>query len=41
MTTPNIYQLHGSEIIVNYSTGELGSIKALEYQDTLQTLNFK
>lgn len=41
MTTPNIYQLHGNQIIVNYSTGDLGSIKAFEYQDTFQTLNFK
>ncbi len=41
MTTPNIYQLRGGQIIVNYSTGDLGSLKSLEYQDALQTLKFK
>jgi hypothetical protein len=41
MTIPNIYQLHSAQITVNYSTGDLGSIKALEYQDAIQNLTFK
>ncbi len=41
MTTPNIYQLHGNQLSVIYSTGDLGSIKAFEYQDAFQTLAFK
>ncbi|MGA7937100.1 MAG: hypothetical protein WCA35_26340, partial [Kovacikia sp.] len=41
MTTPNIYQLHGHQVCIHYSTGELGSIKAFEYQDASQMLTFK
>jgi hypothetical protein len=41
MTTPNIYQLHGHNLSVTYSTGELGSLKSFEYQDAFQTLVFK
>ena len=41
MTIPNIYQLHGHHLSVTYSTGDLGSIKSLEYHDVFQTLIFK
>lgn len=41
MSIPNIYQFHAPQLTINYSTGELGSIRALEYQDPSQKLEFK
>jgi hypothetical protein len=41
MATPNIFQLQGHQLVVTYSTGELGSIKAFEYQDAFQMRMFK
>lgn len=41
MATPNIFQLQGNQLIVTYSNGELGSIKAFEYQDAFQMRMFK
>jgi hypothetical protein len=40
MSIPNIYQFHAPQITINYSTGELGSKKAFQYQDPSQKLEF-
>jgi hypothetical protein len=40
MATPNVYHLHGPSLSVVYSTGDGGSLKALQYQDHTQSHNF-
>jgi hypothetical protein len=39
--TPNIYNLHGPQLVVSYATGQAAGLGPFYYQDPHQTLNFQ